>query len=360
MLKSLFGISIPTALLPGIGASIRSERAARAIARSSASASIRETRTSTAGWTSYWVTTGPALRVSIWAVIPKLASFLMMISSFRAWAAGLPPGSVGLAMSSSSASGGRTYSIRSFVGGESPASVMSSRRANRARWIGDERGRGERRRRRGPGRTSPTSGPCWARRPGSVRSSMSPSPPFDHRPVWPGAGGPAATPGATAPACDDRLVAAARWRRPSGRAASTQPPSSRTSGPCVVAGWSRSLGRTLKPIINPIATRAMRMTTAPGAVNKRRQRRREEPAEVAAATAADDLDDADQREVGDRGPERASGPSPSPDSGRDPTPGTSRRPAAGTAATSGGCRTTGRRSRSTTRSERPRPGGSGR
>ena len=35
MLKSLFGISMPTALLPGIGASIRSERAARAIARSS-------------------------------------------------------------------------------------------------------------------------------------------------------------------------------------------------------------------------------------------------------------------------------------------------------------------------------------
>ena len=35
MLKSLFGISIPTALLPGIGASIRRVRAASAIARSS-------------------------------------------------------------------------------------------------------------------------------------------------------------------------------------------------------------------------------------------------------------------------------------------------------------------------------------
>ena len=34
-LKSLFGISMPTACLPGIGASIRSERAARAIDRSS-------------------------------------------------------------------------------------------------------------------------------------------------------------------------------------------------------------------------------------------------------------------------------------------------------------------------------------
>ena len=34
-LKSWFGISMPTALLPGIGASMRSVRAARAIARSS-------------------------------------------------------------------------------------------------------------------------------------------------------------------------------------------------------------------------------------------------------------------------------------------------------------------------------------
>ena len=166
MLKSLFGISIPTALLPGIGASIRSERAARAIARSSASASIRETRTSTAGWISYWVTTGPALRLSIWAEIPKLASFLMMISSFRAWAAGLPPGSVGLAMSSRSASGGRTYSIRSFVGGESPGVGDVVERADRTRRVCDERRRGGGRRSE-QGRTSRTSGRSWAPRPGS-------------------------------------------------------------------------------------------------------------------------------------------------------------------------------------------------
>ena len=44
-LKSWFGISMPTALLPGIGASIRRVRAARAIARSSARASIRLTLT---------------------------------------------------------------------------------------------------------------------------------------------------------------------------------------------------------------------------------------------------------------------------------------------------------------------------
>ena len=83
MLKSLLGISMPTALLPGIGASIRSERAARAMARSSESASIRLTLMSGAGWTSYWVTTGPALRATIRAGIPKPASFLTMISSLR-------------------------------------------------------------------------------------------------------------------------------------------------------------------------------------------------------------------------------------------------------------------------------------
>ena len=76
---------MPTALLPGIGASIRRDRAARAIARSSASASIRLTLTCGAGWTSYWVTTGPALRPMIWAGMSKLASFLTMISSLRRW-----------------------------------------------------------------------------------------------------------------------------------------------------------------------------------------------------------------------------------------------------------------------------------
>ena len=81
MLKSAFGISMPTALLPGIGASMRRERAARAIARSSARPSIRLTLMSGAGWTSYWVTTGPALRPTTLAGIPKLASLRTMISS---------------------------------------------------------------------------------------------------------------------------------------------------------------------------------------------------------------------------------------------------------------------------------------
>jgi hypothetical protein len=126
MLKSLFGISIPTALLPGIGASIRRLRAARAMARSSASASIRLTLMSGAGSTSYWVTTGPALRAETREGMLKLCSFLTMISSLRLWAASSPPGDVGIATSSRSARAGRTYSMRSFVGGESPASVTSS------------------------------------------------------------------------------------------------------------------------------------------------------------------------------------------------------------------------------------------
>ena len=91
-LKSLLGTSMPTALLPAMGASIRREWAARAIARSSDSASIRLSLMSGAGLTSYWVTTGPALRPTIRAGIPNPASFLTMISSLRAWTASSPPG----------------------------------------------------------------------------------------------------------------------------------------------------------------------------------------------------------------------------------------------------------------------------
>src|SRR6478735_5775129 len=125
-LKSLFGISMPTALLPGIGASIRSELAASAIARSSARPSMRLTLTSGAGWTSYWVTTGPALRATIRAGMPKPASFLTMISSLRAWDASSPPAWRGMATSSRTVIGGRMYSMWSLVSGESPASVTSS------------------------------------------------------------------------------------------------------------------------------------------------------------------------------------------------------------------------------------------
>ena len=127
IMKSLFGISMPTALLPGIGASIRRLRAARAMARSSDSASTRLTFTWGAGWTSYWVTTGPALRPTIVTSIPKLASFLTMISSFRAWIASRLPvaRAVGASASSSSSCGGSRHSTASRFVGESATSITS-------------------------------------------------------------------------------------------------------------------------------------------------------------------------------------------------------------------------------------------
>ena len=93
-----------------------------------------------AGWTSYWVTTGPAFRPTIWAGISKLASFLMMMSWLRRWTDSSPPGIAGSTVSSSRSRPGRTYSRRSRVGGESEASVMSSR--IRGGRDGFEQGRG--------------------------------------------------------------------------------------------------------------------------------------------------------------------------------------------------------------------------
>ena len=78
----------------------------------------------------------------------------------RAWAAASPPAWIGIAMSSSRLSSGRMYSIRSRVGGESPASVTSSGSRSRAQRIGDRDGRGRRSgsRPRVPARTWPRSG----------------------------------------------------------------------------------------------------------------------------------------------------------------------------------------------------------
>ena len=128
MLNSLLGISMPTALLPGIGASIRMLRAASAIDRSSWSASMRLSLMCGAGCTSYWVTTGPALRPMTRASMSKLASFRTMISSLRAWIASALSvvAAVGISPGSSRSWGGRRHSTASRVGGESEASVTSS------------------------------------------------------------------------------------------------------------------------------------------------------------------------------------------------------------------------------------------
>ena len=173
---------MPTALLPAIGASIRRECAARAIARSSDRASIRLSLMSGAGLTSYWVTTGPALRPTIRAGIPNPASFLTMISSLRAWtrlvAAGMERDRDVVERPRSAAGCTRSGP---WSGGESPASVTSS---------GSRTGR--------IGATSvadaapvPRAGanvldvwPLLGTAAGMASSSLSP-----HTPVWPGDGG---------------------------------------------------------------------------------------------------------------------------------------------------------------------------
>src|SRR3989449_7823731 len=60
-----FGTSMPTAALPGMGATMRSEGARIASAKSSARAAMRPTFTPGPGATSYCVTTGPTVRPAI-------------------------------------------------------------------------------------------------------------------------------------------------------------------------------------------------------------------------------------------------------------------------------------------------------
>ena len=82
---------MPTTSRPGMGASMRMVRAARAIARSSASASMRDSLTRASGLTSYWVTTGPVLVPTTSAGIWKLRSFSSMIRMLRWWSSAVPP-----------------------------------------------------------------------------------------------------------------------------------------------------------------------------------------------------------------------------------------------------------------------------
>ena len=101
---TLLGISMPTTSLPGIGASMRMERADRAIARSSARASMRETLTWCSGLTSYWVTTGPELTATTLAGMEKLSSFSSIRRALAAWSIE-PTGRPGARTSSRSIAG---------------------------------------------------------------------------------------------------------------------------------------------------------------------------------------------------------------------------------------------------------------
>ena len=107
-LKSALGISRPTTLLPGMGASMRRVRAARAMARSSWTASMRATLIEGSGSTSYCVTTGPAFQRVTRAGMSKAASLATMISALRAWSI-FPPATPG-ASTSRMPTGGRRYS----------------------------------------------------------------------------------------------------------------------------------------------------------------------------------------------------------------------------------------------------------
>ena len=69
---SLFGISIPTACFPGIGASILIDSAAKFKAISSAKFAILLTLTPSAGFISYLVIAGPTETFSTFAETPKL------------------------------------------------------------------------------------------------------------------------------------------------------------------------------------------------------------------------------------------------------------------------------------------------
>ena len=73
---------MPTTALPGIGASMRIERALNAIARSSPRPSMRLIRTFGAGVSSYCVTTGPGLAVTEVISMPRSRNFCTMIAAF--------------------------------------------------------------------------------------------------------------------------------------------------------------------------------------------------------------------------------------------------------------------------------------
>ena len=77
------GISMPTTSRPGMGASMRMLRAARAMARSSARPSMRLSLMRASGRTSYWVTTGPVLVPTTVAGMANERSFSSMMRTLR-------------------------------------------------------------------------------------------------------------------------------------------------------------------------------------------------------------------------------------------------------------------------------------
>ena len=234
-----------------------------------------------AGWTSYWVTTGPALRPTISAWMSKLGQLLpddlLVVRVDRLFAAGRSSGSRGgrRAIAGRRQDGTR----RSRVGAESPASVTSSRRGRSPGAAGGRRaaaatpaarGRGEggrgRRRRWGwrPGCCAPDRRPrprCRSglgragrrrrphraalggrrrrratRRPGTRRSRRRPSSPLRASP-------PSTLPSQRAPPVSGpRQLGADAGRTRSG-APTTIRTTSRTNAPGAVSSGTRSSSR---------------------------------------------------------------------------------------------------------------------
>ncbi len=317
MLNSLLGISIPTALLPGIGASIRMLRAASAIDRSSWSASIRLSLMCGAGCTSYWVTTGPALRPMTRASMSKLASFLTMISSLRAWIASALSvvAAVGTSPGSSRSWGGRRHSMASRVGGESEASVTSS--GPRETGSDGLAGGGPRRPAGGTGRSRRHRPPGRARtwtmsaRPTARRSgSRGPPAPFPTRRSGPGAStagirAPRPFPAAAAPTAAAPAAGAAPF-----------PLAGAGSAVLVVRSWSVEPATLASPVAgdsidrsgrsnaisSPATSSSSDSTNAPGVVSSGCEDAHQEAADATAGplVEGDELEQAQEARVGHR------------------------------------------------------------
>ena len=121
------GTSIPTAAFPGMGATMRSEGARMASARSSASDAMRPTFTPGPGATSYCVTTGPTVRP---AIAPSTRNVCNVSISFcpicSIWASPASPSSGGAGFNKSMGgintpagttggrAGGGVFSFRAF------------------------------------------------------------------------------------------------------------------------------------------------------------------------------------------------------------------------------------------------------
>ena len=127
------GISMPTTSLPGIGASMRMVRAARAIARSSARPSMRDSFTCASGLTSYWVTTGPVFVADDRGRDLEAASFSSMIRMLPRGSPGsCVTGAVGQRSSSSVDRRAGSYSGRPGGGAVARPRAASTAVARRA------------------------------------------------------------------------------------------------------------------------------------------------------------------------------------------------------------------------------------